>query len=255
MSNIIEIEIIDFKNIYPRPDREPAKSMPWFRMDTHFLDSDQLFGFTHSELVLTWALFSNAAKLNNSTIPVYINVLVQKYKISEKDIASGLNKLVKNQVIRPVGRKLAEIGGSCRKLAVRGEERRGDNICPILSESDDILIGINSKKKTPNKNNDPILVQKIEFIYKEHYPRKEGKTRGIKVLLKDLQENELELFEKSVMNYKSHCLAQNTEYQYTKIFSTFAAEWRDWVDYQQVDKSEVKQKPNNSFPKIVMRDF
>ena len=65
----------------------------------------------------------------------------------------------------------------------------------------------------------------------EMYPRKEGKARGFKTLA-NLTSEEILLLKVAVGNYNAKCAREKTELKFIKLFSTFANEWRDWVDYK-----------------------
>lgn len=70
----------------------------------------------------------------------------------------------------------------------------------------------------------------LEEIY-AIYPRKMGKTRGMKTL-KKISDNKDELLKlkQAVENYKKYCSITNKTLIYIKLWSTFANEWEEWVD-------------------------
>lgn len=71
----------------------------------------------------------------------------------------------------------------------------------------------------------------LEVIYKKHYPRKEGKSEGIKKLLTEIKtDDDIMQFESAVVKYANHIKANKTETRYTKKFSSFVNCWRDWLD-------------------------
>ena len=77
-------------------------------------------------------------------------------------------------------------------------------------------------------------------MYKNYYPRKEGKTRGVKKLCSEIKnQQDLENLQTAIKNYAQHVKSQ--EKQYIKIFSTFAGDWRDYVDFK---PQENQQGPN-----------
>ena len=88
------------------------------------------------------------------------------------------------------------------------------------------------------------IISGLQEIY-QSYPRKEGKTKGIEKLLKDIEtEAELSDLDLAVQNYSNSCIGKDPKY--IKMFSTFASEWRDWIEVQQsvpsggmVDLSEI----------------
>ena len=63
------------------------------------------------------------------------------------------------------------------------------------------------------------------------YPRKEGKTRGIKICLREIKTPaDFQALQIAVSRYTQHVRKQATEPRFIKIFSTFMGEWRDWVE-------------------------
>jgi hypothetical protein len=95
------------------------------------------------------------------------------------------------------------------------------------------LKGKGKGKGKGNIKNINIDKRHIESIYTEYYPRKEGKTKGIKKLEKDLKsDQDLIDFKKAVKNYNSKIKKEGQELKYVKLFSTFAGEWRDYIDFK-----------------------
>lgn len=87
------------------------------------------------------------------------------------------------------------------------------------------------KDKDKNKEDSKNLKNEIEKIYKDIYPRKIGKEKGILSLAKSLQANEtVEDIRRAALRYKNTVEASKTESKYIKHFSTWANEWRDWLD-------------------------
>jgi len=66
-----------------------------------------------------------------------------------------------------------------------------------------------------------------------NYPRKVGKSRGVKKLQSSIkQEEDYYNFCLAVNNYRKFIESNNTERKYIKHFSTFANEWEDWINYK-----------------------
>jgi uridine kinase len=60
------------------------------------------------------------------------------------------------------------------------------------------------------------------------YPKKIGKSEGIKRLVRDVKnKGDVDLLNKAIANYSAHVAGK--EEQYIKQFSTFASSWRDWL--------------------------
>lgn len=78
----------------------------------------------------------------------------------------------------------------------------------------------------------------LEAAY-QAYPRKEGKSDGMKRLKAQVKTRaDLEALKRAIANYvEQQRLDGNT--QYLKHFSTFTSEWRDWVDWKPQAKARA----------------
>lgn len=76
----------------------------------------------------------------------------------------------------------------------------------------------------------------LEIPY-QIYPRKRGKTPGMKIIRKQIKSQQDFLdFQKAVQNFAHEM--KDKEPQFIMKFSTFAQEWRDWI---QIEKSQPTQ--------------
>ena len=74
----------------------------------------------------------------------------------------------------------------------------------------------------------PNFTPGIEALY-EIYPRKRGKTPGIKKLASEIKtQDDLMLLETAIKNYAEEM--RGTDREFILHFSTFAGQWRDWLD-------------------------
>lgn len=88
------------------------------------------------------------------------------------------------------------------------------------------------KEKDKEKEGAKFKISKAQLddLY-SGYPRKEGKSRGYSKLAADLQSIEdVELCHMAIKNYVANLKKKGTEADFVKLFSTFAHEWRDWVE-------------------------
>lgn len=75
-----------------------------------------------------------------------------------------------------------------------------------------------------------LIQSAIEDAYKG-YPRKLGKSPGMKIIRRKLRSLEaVEAFKQAIWNYRKHLEREKTESQYIMHFSTFASQWTDWLD-------------------------
>ena len=72
--------------------------------------------------------------------------------------------------------------------------------------------------------------KRLEEIYKQ-YPRKLGKSQGMRKAQKEIQTVfELDDLQMAIANYKAHLERENVSAKYVLYFSTFMNQWRDWLD-------------------------
>lgn len=87
-------------------------------------------------------------------------------------------------------------------------------------------------------------VSKFDFesLYKK-YPRKEGKSRGLKICKTQIKTREdYEKLSQAIDNYTSHTRTRVKDSTFIKHFSTFMGEWRDWVNYEQSFDEHLTQE-------------
>lgn len=91
------------------------------------------------------------------------------------------------------------------------------------------LNSVMERKKKPQKLDPSTCPFNLELAYK-NYPRKEGKTVGMKALAKQIRHREdFQNLLIAVDNYREECRKQARERQFIKVFSTFANCWRDYI--------------------------
>lgn len=74
------------------------------------------------------------------------------------------------------------------------------------------------------------LRAQFEKAYTEIYPLKKGRSKGVEVLLKSWREDDsIDSLISAITRYRDEVVASGTEKRFIKHFSTFAAEWRDWL--------------------------
>lgn len=124
------------------------------------------------------------------------------------------------------GRRGGRASGESRKRKAEGFAKGLRRVC----EPTNTNTNTNTSTKELNTNT---LTQQVERIYQELYPRKIGKSKGIKKLSK-LEPEEITQLEKAVKNYAASVAGD--EPKFIKHFSTFASEWKDWVEYLPPEK-------------------
>lgn len=80
------------------------------------------------------------------------------------------------------------------------------------------------------------------------YPLKKGKTPAFKKLARDVKtDTDFENLKKATSNYAEEIRLNNTPPQFIKHFSTFANQWRDWVDFVPSAKGKSAQPLTDHF--------
>lgn len=119
----------------------------------------------------------------------------------------------------------AQVSGTAGGLA-SGESRRRKNEGKSKGSRREVEPSSSSSSSSSNTNT---IAQRVEHIYRNLYPLKKGKTPGLKKLARDVKtEDDLVAFEIAVKRYAAEVRGQDPKY--IKHFSTFASQWRDWVD-------------------------
>jgi hypothetical protein len=130
-----------------------------------------------------------------------------------------------------------------RDISIIEEERRKNYIYPSKSgnferDSDSNIMGACGKLKSKlKKEKFKSYKKEIETLYNEIYPRKLGKSGGIKKLSKVIKtDQDLENLEKAILNYVKEVEDKNTDTKYIKYFSTFANCWEDFIHLEEYNK-------------------
>ena len=98
---------------------------------------------------------------------------------------------------------------------------------PLLGCKDKVKVKVKVKKEE-NKE----LMQRIYNAY-QHYPRKEGKQKGINVLSSQIKtETDLQNFERAVKNYAE--ANRDTDRKFIKLFNSFCNKdvWPEWIEWE-----------------------
>jgi hypothetical protein len=220
----LQIEVLNWEKYNPRND---VKKSSWFRLEHSLIDSPDFFDFSHSEFKAFIYILSFASRKNSGVVKINFPHADKVCNLKRRDLQSAIEKLVELQIIAVHER-------------TRNVHERTRNVHVTYT---------NATNETNERTN--VYMLKIEKIYKSFYPRKAGKTKGVQKLSKEIKsDNDILLLEKSVKNYAKS--VKGYEEQYIKHFSTFAGEWKDYID---VDKPETKEeKQKRILQKIVEED-
>ena len=101
----------------------------------------------------------------------------------------------------------------------------------------------NNNNNNNNKNNNNKPQFDFDLIY-DAYPRKEGKSAGIKKCVSKIKsQKRYDQLLLSVNNYAKKMYRENTQTNYMKLFSTFMSNWDDYIEVQ---PEAIHSKPSKA---------
>jgi len=201
MSEQIQIEILNWSK-YNDP-RHDVKSPSWFRLENETWISESLFSLSAEEKWVWICLLCHASKKRSGKLKLNVKWFADLAKVSVQVIESTIQKLVTAENLTCTAENLP-------LQTDRQTDRQTD-------------------KQTAKTKKPPQAAEfDLNLIYSK-YPRKVGKTPGLKKLTRQIKTIEdYHLLTKAVENYAIHCSTLRTEPQFIKHFSTWVSEWRDW---------------------------
>lgn len=228
MAKYANIKIINQEQYIKRKD---LKSIPWVAISSSILEHPDFFDVSGEEFKAFIWILSVSAKCKKDAFLLDINHAVHFTKVSQKNIESCLKKLH--------GKRLQVLDNTQNDRDTNESVRITNESVPNITEQN----GTNEPCDLPHALSDKQisfeLVLRIEQIYSSLYPRKEGKSAGVKKLSKELKLDDIPDFENAVKNYRSQVEDQET--RFIKHFSSFASCWRDYITIEN-DKKQSKLK-------------
>ncbi len=206
-------------------------------------------------LVCAWSVAQGYYLTNGGKIPIPV---WKQQRLREEIIQVELASISDGEFVYLSGTekqfkwiKQKKLAGS--KGGLEASKRRRDAILDINEEKKQRPIACDSgaqpltltlplslslkEKEEYMSNSSASLKESLLEIY-QLYPRKRGKTPGIKRLVKEIKsEKDLSDLRSAVENYNKRCALDGTGQQYIKHFSSFVAEWRDWIEADQTDQT------------------
>lgn len=190
-----------------------------------------------------WCFCDDEGKIENN--PQQLALLMPKFR--RENIGPWMSRLIADGFL--------EVGSGTAWVRVTNwSHQRINRPIPVKVKSEDIQwvngtqtlpkhessVSKQRKDRIGKDRNIYIYVQQAERVYQNEYPRKEGKTPGLKKLVKDLKsDKDVQDFELAVKNYSAK--VRGNDKKFIKTFKTFVSEWRDWVDLE--ISSKVKFTP------------
>lgn len=211
---------ITFKNWEKTVGRKDIKRPLWFRIDNNIYETE-LWEKLDGEEFKTYVFLLCVASIgqNQGTIHVNSHVFFRKAAVNEK-------------VLHRTIAKLAEIN----EVSIRADRGTYGPRTGHERVTNGTLHYITEQNITEQNNNaqsshvEHAAVFDLESIYRE-YPRKEGKTRGMKLLAGKMKTQEdFDKFCMAVRNYASKVKREKTEPKFIKHFATFVNCFEDYLD-------------------------
>jgi hypothetical protein len=199
--------------------RKDVKSCSWFRMSHNLFEDSDFFEFTHTERCVWLYLLCQASQKNSNQViinPLHL-VRIGQFKMSE--FSQALIKLESIQCIT--------VNGTASSRERTATDRQTDRQTDTHFD--------------------------FSQAY-QSYPRKMGKSEGIKRLNKEIRtEAEVQLLLQAVDRFKAHHEKEGTQKKFIPYFSTFVSHWRDWLD-PDIGKTQQELKPVQSVEEILEED-
>lgn len=212
-------------------------SMSWFK---HYNEASegQLIGNLIAEknyeaVVLWWVILENVSRFESENergvAQVSIDRLAKQMNMKPTKIERLLGHIAfvsQSDLICETGEKQGRYVTFRLRKWLELQETRGGKRSAKLQQKP----GRSKKEEVRSKNTVHLDERELERIYSE-YPRKEGKSGGMKIVKREIKSPEdSEQLIKAIKNYRTNCEREKKEKKYIKLFSTFMGEWRDWLD-------------------------
>lgn len=231
MINEIEITVLKYEIDFTIRKKE-LKRHSWFSLPNDFLLHPDFLDISGDELKWFIWVVSVCSKKMTSTIRLNIEHGERFLNLNKKSLFSMIEKL-KGKQIDTTSEPHQGHGMTTDKDHNGATSEPLHNITlhnnTTIPQSGDCGGDVGLKKVFEAKQLTDKIHEEIENAYKQLFPRKEGKTKGIKKLLKEIKTLEdVGALRLACSNYAKSVAGKDR--QYIKHFETFASEWRDWLD-------------------------
>lgn len=223
----IEVKVVGWDKYNPRKDR---KNHTWFKFSNDFFNSQSMFSCTVSEQVLFISVLCMCSKKCSDTVSLNMEWCSKVCSDTVYNTHQIFKKLEQLKVI--------ELCCSKPQPKEKKKKPEEDKMVPRNGCANEHML---PEKQAPTKEvqghlSDDQLSIFFEDLYRDVFPRKQGKTRGLKKCKTDVKKSELKDFEIAIHNYSNYVEANDIKREFTKHFSTWVSEWRDWIDVEDKDE-------------------
>lgn len=220
---IVEIEIVNW--IKHNEKHDTARQNSWFKVYNHMNDDPKIVALKDSEYRVWNNLLSERSIKKETKVIINVRVFILKMRMKPKKFMQALETLNDSGLIT-------------YDIKIRIEENKNKKGKKPNTKSASSLEEPKQKPKasTPAKLS---FETEIVALYKSDYPRKEGKTRGVQILAKQITSlADLSSLEIAVKHYAKS--VTDREVKFIKQFSAFANCWRDYIEPLSNGKPEIQ---------------
>ncbi len=215
---MIELEIINWPKHNPRAS---IKHPRWFALSNRILEDSSLFDLSAEEFKAWIYVLCQASQRNSNVVSVNPKHAERIAGIKPKTFSTMFPKLEKAQCIR-----LRDHG--------------------VNTDVPTMITTLHNNTEQNRTNSTHEVPKDFEDIYSV-YPKKEGKSDGLKICKREIKTLlDLDLLRSAVARYRKHCEDSKIEKKFIKHFSTFMNQWRDWLD-PDVGTSDLKTSADSAW--------
>lgn len=222
---------IKFKNWSKYNPRKDIKRHTWFALSNSFFIDPVLYKYSDAErLFLILLLCETSRAEKDGAYPLTYEYFHRVHNHEKKFVDRTLEKLRKDQVVE-----------------IRGGRGTYANVRDPYDTLHNTTLHNTTLQNTlaDSVPESPVLFFDFDALYK-NYPRKEGKSSGLKQCIKQIKTQEdYDALAKAIDRYTAHCLKTD---QIRKHFSSFMGSektgypWREWLDTETGAMHVIKQK-------------
>jgi hypothetical protein len=116
--------------------RQDVKNPTWFRLNHDIIGHDELFDFSHAEIVAWLYLLCQASRKSAATFTLNVGHAIANARLSEAELSSAINKLIALEYIatapvtRPLRGRDADVTETCTTNE-RTNERTDSAVAPL----------------------------------------------------------------------------------------------------------------------------
>lgn len=226
---MVKLKVLDWETDNPQAKIE-GKFLYWFRFNSNFLENHKLSGLKSEDKFVYVGLLCLAAQQGNSIVSLSLKSLSQKLEIKPNKIIDIINILIIRELIILIYNENSKSQKNTDRT-----DRYSTDIYLRPKSCQEVCSESSQTEKTdgnPSAPSETEILLIFEQVY-SLYPRKEGRSRGLRVFRREVRSQEsLNALCQAIENYNLNIKRQKIEKQFIKHFSTFMNEWKDWIDFK-----------------------